>query len=419
MRRLIINFFLITILFLIIVVITISTIGIETNKFNKLISEKLAQTKNINLELNTIRFKLDPKKLSLFLETERPKINYREVLIPAENIKVYLDFISLLKSNLKIKKTNLIIRELDVKQLKKLSVIIKPSNFKSLLNNKVKEGKLISEIEIFLTDKGAIKNFIAKGEVKDLKAEILEDLNFTNTKLNFFADKNDILIKNINGLIDNVQISDGDIKINLENGVKIDSNFNSKINLDEKISSKYLQYINKYGVKEKIKNLKANLNNNLSIILDKTYKVVDYNYSILGEIENSWIELKAPLKNDLIKSEIKNIYFSNFQIKSVLKPKNISLIGEGKYSFNNLDFLSIKLENKLRNKLINFQLDFDYANSFDIDLINYKKSKNSIANLSLDLEKKYDNLNIKKFNYKEKNNKIFIQDLKIKKKNFI
>ena len=419
MRRLIINFFLITILFLIIVVITISTIGIETNKFNKLISEKLAQTKNINLELNTIRFKLDPKKLSLFLETERPKINYREVLIPAENIKVYLDFISLLKSNLKIKKTNLIIRELDVKQLKKLSVIIKPSNFKSLLNNKVKEGKLISEIEIFLTDKGAIKNFIAKGEVKDLKAEILEDLNFTNTNLNFFADKNDILIKNINGLIDNVKISDGDIKINLENGVKIDSNFNSKINLDEKISSKYLQYINKYGVKEKIKNLKANLNNNLSIILDKTYKVVDYNYSILGEIENSWIELKAPLKNDLIKSEIKNIYFSNFQIKSVLKPKNISLIGEGKYSFNNLDFLSIKLENKLRNKLINFQLDFDYANSFDIDLINYKKSKNSIANLSLDLEKKYDNLNIKKFNYKEKNNKIFIQDLKIKKKNFL
>ena len=61
------------------------------------------------------------------------------------------------------------------------------------------------------------------------------DLNFFKYKFNFFADKNDILIKNIFGNIDNIKISDGDIKLNLDNGIKLNSNFNSKINLNEKI----------------------------------------------------------------------------------------------------------------------------------------------------------------------------------------
>ena len=56
-------------------VIILSTIGISTNKFNKLISEKVTQTNNISLELRTIKFKLNPKELSLFLETQNPKIN--------------------------------------------------------------------------------------------------------------------------------------------------------------------------------------------------------------------------------------------------------------------------------------------------------------------------------------------------------
>ena len=73
--------------------------------------------------------------MSLFLQTQSPKITYRELLIPAENVKVYVDFLSLLKSEPKIKKISLILKELDITQLNKLSAMIKPSNFKSLLNN--------------------------------------------------------------------------------------------------------------------------------------------------------------------------------------------------------------------------------------------------------------------------------------------
>ena len=70
MKKLIKNLIFVLLIFITILLITLSTIGIETNKFNKLIKEKISKEKNINLNLKTIKFKIDPKKLSLFLETE-------------------------------------------------------------------------------------------------------------------------------------------------------------------------------------------------------------------------------------------------------------------------------------------------------------------------------------------------------------
>ena len=125
----------------------------------------------LNLKLETIKFRSNPKDLSLFLEMQNPKIIYRNLLVPANSIKVYVDFLSLVKSDPIIKKISLLSEELDIVQISKLSSIIKPSNFKTLLNNKIKEGKLISEIEIFLNEDGSIKNFIAKGKVKNLKVD--------------------------------------------------------------------------------------------------------------------------------------------------------------------------------------------------------------------------------------------------------
>ena len=100
-------------------------------------SHKATQSKEIDLKLNTIKFKLDPKQLSLFLETKNPVINYKNITIPVQNIRVYIDFPSLLESKTKINKTTLKLKELDINELVKLSSIIKPSNFKSFINNKI------------------------------------------------------------------------------------------------------------------------------------------------------------------------------------------------------------------------------------------------------------------------------------------
>ncbi len=418
MKKLILNFILLIVILFLISIFVLSTIGIETNKFNKLISDKTSNSKNINLNLNSIRFKVNLKEISLFLETFNPEIAYRGVSIPAQNIKVYIDFISLLKSDLKIKRISLILNELDVAQLNKLSKILKPSNFKSLLNNKVKEGKLVSEIEIFLTESGELENFIAKGSVKGLRASLFNQLSLTKLNFSFFADKNDILIKNIFGNLDKIELSDGDIKLNLDNGVKLNSNFNSKLDLEEKFLRKYISFLNKLKITKNIKYLKADLNNNISIELDNTYKVKDYNYRISGNIGKTQLELINPINNSFITSEIKEIYLSNLDTKIILNPKNTKFNISGKYSFNNLDFFKLNLDNYLENDVENISLNFDYGNDLKLDFINYDKPNKSIANLSLALEKKKNQLRISELNFKEKKNLIKINDVLFKKNKF-
>ena len=400
---------------LILLIVILLTIGIETNKFNEFISKKVSQAKNIDLDLDTIKFKIDLKELSLFLEAKNPKITYREVYIPAKNIKVYINFVSLIKSDVKLKKLNLNLKELDITQLNKLSSIIKPSNFKSILNNKIKKGKLISEIEIFLKEDGTIKDFIAKGTIKNLEAELFSNIHFRKINLGFFADQNDILIKNIFGYLDDIEISDGDIKLNLENGAKISSNFNSKIDLDEKIILKYSELFKKFELFKNLKSLKADLSNNISLNLDSTYKIKDYSYNILGTIEKGKFELLKPFENDYIREELKTVYLSELKIKTTVIPKNISLNGEGKYSFNNLDFSKIDFKNQFNKDYLRSKLNLNYRNSFTLDLINYKKPKTSIATLYLDLEKNRDNINIYELSFKEGKNAININGLKLKK----
>ncbi|MDA8618479.1 hypothetical protein N9L17_01190 [Candidatus Pelagibacter bacterium] len=418
MKKIIINLILAIIFLFITLLILLATVGIETNKFNKLISDNVNQSKNINLDLNTIKFKLDPKKLSLFLETKDPKINYRGVIIPVQNVQVFVDFLSLLKSNPKIKKTNLIMQELDTNQLNNLSKILKPSNFKNLMNNKVKEGKLISQIEIFLDDKSEINNFIAKGKFKNFKAELFNGFELSETNLTFIADKNDILIKKIEGKIDNIKISDGDIKLNFENGAKVSSNFDTNLNLNENFFIKQSKFLNKLGFYGRIKSLNGSFKNNFYINFDNTYKVQDYNYSFLGKIEKSKFDLPIPIKNTMI-DEISKIYLSDFQLKSIFTPKKNSINGKGKYSFNNTEFYKIDLENNFSKDLLNLKLNFDYVNKLKLDFINYEKLNNSIANLSLELKKNKDNIDISKLYYIEGDNSLKIDGLRFKKNKFL
>ena len=419
MKKLLINFILTIVFLLISIIIILSTIGFETNKFNKLISDKTSQAKNIDLKLNKVKFKINLSELSLFLETEKPKIIFKKVSLPAQNIKVFINFLSLLKSNPEIKKISITLEELDITQLNKLAILIKPSNFKSLINNKIKEGKLISQIEIFFTKKGEFKDFIARGTIEELKAELSNDVYIENFNFGFFADRNDILIKNIFGNLENIRISDGDIKLSLENGINLNTNFNSKLNFDKKILHKYSKLFNQNEFINYISILKADFNNNISLNLDSTYKVKDYNYSISGKIEKSKIQLLNSIKNNFITEEIKEVYFSNLHIKTNFNPKDIKMSGEGQYSFNNLDFSKINIKNNLKNDTINLNLSFDYINNFVIDLINYRKPNNSVASISLDLKKKKDSININNFNIKEGNNLIKINGVAFKKNKFL
>ena len=417
-KKILLNLILLLILLIVILFITLSTIGIETNKFNDLVSEKIAKEKKINLGLKTIFFKLDPKELSLFLEMTEPDISYNNSKIPTKNIKIYIDFLSLIKTNIKIKKINLDLDELDIKQINQLSKIIKPSNLKNFLNYKVSKGRLVTKIEIFLNENGDIKNYIAKGKIKDVKAVVINNINLSKINLDFFADKDDVLLKNISAIVDGINISNGDATLNLEEGIKLYGNFDSNINLKEKKLNKYSKIFANFNFYKNIKSFSGGFRNNFSILLDKTYKLENYNFKISGKVNQSILELSKDFKNEIFTDEINKIYFSDLNLDVNFFPKKYGLDVKGNYSFNDIDFLEFNLKNNFNSNISNYVINFDFKNNFNLDLINFKKSKNSIANFSIDFEKKDSKILIKKLNFFEKKNYIKINELDLRNNEF-
>jgi hypothetical protein len=404
---------------LILFILVLSTIGIETNKFNSIISSKINQTNNdINLDLNTIKFKFDIKKISLFLETNNTQIDFRKTQIPVKNIKVFIDFLSLIKSESKIKKINLVLHQLDSEQLKKLSLIFKPSNFTSFIKNKIKQGKLNIELEVYLDNNNLLDNFIARGSVTNLKAEIISDIHVEKTNFTFFADKSDILLKNINSRSGPFNLTDGDLKLTLSPEISLETNFQTNLKYNDQ-SENYINIIKDLKYTKDLISLEADLNNSFIIEFDKTYKIKAYTYKSNGKILKATLDFKKPIDNFFLDKKINQLSLINSEIKTNFNSKKNIINISGKYLINKEnDPLSFNLENIINKELLNLKVNIDYSKLIELEFINYKKKNGSIANISLDLEKKNDFIKIKNFNLMEGNNFISIDDLKFNKEKF-
>ena len=407
----------ITVLAFLIIILTTS--GIETERFNNIIYKKISKTNSyINLKLTTIKFKLDIKEMSLFLETSEPEINYRDITIPTKKIKVYIDFASIIKTNPKIKKINLSSGEMDIEKIKKLSIAFKPSNFTSFVNNKIKEGKLNTELEVYLDDNYLLKNYIARGTVKDFKAEVIKNINLEETNFSFFVDKTDVIIKNIFGKSSAIKIIDGDLKLELFPEILIESNFNTEIkynnkSLREKNLLKDFKYINN------IIDFEAVLNNRILINFDKTYKVKKYNYTNSGKVIRASVSVDQKLGKNFLKEKLNKLSIVDSEIKTNISPKKKNTIISGKYSFNKDNLLSFNFENIIAGDLLKFKLNANYDKVIKADLINYHKPKDTIANFSINLVKQKDNISIKNINFAEGKNSIVIENIKINKGKFL
>ena len=419
MKKVIYNFILLILITFISLTIILSTTGIKTKRFNNIIEKKINHFNNsINLKLTTIKFKLDLKELSLFLEAINPKIYYRNSVIPAKNIKAYIDFISLVKSKPKLKKINLILSQFDVEQLKKISSNFKPSNFTSFINNRIKQGKLNIELEVFLDDKNLFDNFIARGSVLNLETEIKNNINLQKTNFNFFADKNDILITNIVGESGPIKIKDGDLKIKLNSEISLESNFISSLKYNDKFKN-YKNLIKSSELAKNITNIEIDLNNSFFIIFDKTYKVKEFNYKSNGKIKKADLEFKRPFENVLLEEKIKYFSIINSEIQTNFSPKNNTISIFGKYSLNKSNFLSFNLERVAKKEILKLKLNADYDKFIQLDFINYQKPKNLIGNFSVNLEKQKDNIKIENLNFIEGKNSFKINGLNFDNNKFL
>ena len=419
------NFFGSIILILIIIfsclIVILSTTGIQTNKFSKIISNKVIENnKNISLKLDKIKFKFDIKDLSLFVETRNPELSYQNLKIRIEKIKAYLDFTALIKSNPQIERMDLSFEEINISQLKKIIIKTKPSNLNSLITNRVKNGKLNSDLELYFDENLEIVNFIARGDVKEMSAEVDNDLAFKNTSFNFFADKSDVLIKDINSEVDGLLIKNGNLQIDRGKNIQIKSDFFTEMDINEKNINNYLSLLKDNKFLNKKTNFKANLNHNLSVVLDKTFKVIEYDYKNKGKINYLNLKLNKPINNSFLENKIENINFKESDFNTQYNNKKINHISmAGSYSFNENSFQEYNFKNNFSNDSSKIEIAFEYKPKLNLEFINYKKKDNIVSKIYSKFELKKDIINFEKISYEENKSSILIEKLKIKEKNLI
>ena len=392
----------------------LSFIGLETSKFNNIISSEIKKKDSaITIELKKILIKFDLKEFQIYLSTSKPLITYQNIDIPIEEVNIYSKIIPLLKSKVEISQANFVIKNFELKQIQIAALRIKPSNFKTYLLNNLKQGKLNELVAIIsLNNNYEIIDYKFNGSIEGVdvllpKSHIVKDLN-----LNFAADKNLVLLNSINASYNGLKILNGSINLENKDEIFIKGKFDSKFNFNEQDINSFIK--NKFFLENKII-AKGNLVHDFNLNLDQNYKLIKYDYILNGNIEESKVNLNKSLKNQFLKKSIKTIQFTKTKIDAQINNKNENkLILDGSYNADEGDFNKFKIESELNNK--KYVVDFDVSENISIDFLNYTSDKNSKINVKSHFNFNNNDTNFKSISIHEGPNSIDINGLSINDK---
>ena len=420
MQRIIYSFFLILMSLIIFFIIYLSTIGIETSKFNNtIINEKKKKNPNTQLSLNKIKIKFDIKKIQIYLSTIEPQIIYENIKIPIKEINLYTKIISVLTSKNEIDRAVISLENFKIKEIQKLAIRIKPSNFKTYLLNNLNNGEVRKIfIDVQLGKNLNINDFKINGSIKKVDIKIINNLLIKDVSFNFILDKKLALINSLNAKHLGVSISNGSVSLKKDKQIDIEGKFNSQFNLNEDAINKLFTKSNlKFLEKNKV-NAKGSLQHDFSLKIDENFKLIDYDYKINGSILESQIILKNNFKTNFIKNLVKKVLISKTTLTLNLnKKKNNLLMLDGLYNLGGSEKKKFKISTNLRKNNSKYSIDFDLAENIFLEFINFKSNHKKGSNIKSEIIFENNNINFKYIKFTEDKNLIVINDLKLSSKN--
>ena len=414
MKKIIYSIFLTLISLTVFFTIFLSTFGIETSKFNNLIINGIKKKDpSIQISLDKIKIKFDIKKIQIYLSTVNPQIIYQEIKIPIKEINLYTKIISILKSKNEINQAIIALENFQIKDIQKLAIRIRPSNFKNYLLNNLDKGEVEKIlIDVKLGDNLHINDYHINGSVKKINVKALNDQLINDVSLNFISDKNLTLINSLSAKYQGNLISDGSLSIRRNKQIDIEGKFNSKFNLKSDGVKKLFNKSNiKFLEKNKI-NIQGSLLHNFSLKIDETFTLIDYEYNSNGNISKSKIVFKDNFESDFFENPIKKILISNTNLRINLnKKKDNLLMFEGLYNLGGTENKKFKLSYDLNKKKPKYLIDFDLAENFFFEFINFKSNRKNGSNIKSEINFVNNKIIFNYIKFTENNNLIYIKDL--------
>ena len=423
MKKLIYLFFLTTLTLIIFFVIYLSTVGIETSRFNNtIINEIKKKDNNIQLSLKKIKVKFDIKKIQIYLTTYDPQIIYQGINVPVKEINLYSKIISILKSKNEINQAIVSLENFSIIDMQKLAVRIKPSNFKNYLLNNLNNGEIEKIfIDLKLDDDLKIDNYKLNGSIKEVDISASDNLLVKDVSLNFISDKNLTLINSFNAKYKDILISNGSFSLKREKQIVVEGKFNSKFNLNNNSINKLLSKV-KLNFLENYKiNLKGSLLHNFSLKINENLELIDYDYKSKGNILDSQIFFKNELKSNFIEKPIKELLISKGDISINLNKKRDNLLMfDGFYNLGGSENKKIKISHDFNKKNPKYFIDFNLSENIFLELINFKSNFKNASNIKSEIKLINNNIIFDYIKFTEGKNLILINNLKfIKKKELI
>ena len=356
MKKNLLKYIFVIISILSLLIVYLSIFGLETDRFNSLIKNKINKfDKNIEVELKKIRLTLNPLNLEVNAKTISPNVFYKKKIIKLEYIQTQISLISLIKNQIVSSKLKISTKSISLKDLIAFARVVSKKSELFILETAIKNGQVVVDVELNFDETGKIKNdYEIKAILKDGKLKLLNNFNFE--KINFLLNINNKIfdLKSVNFVKNNSKFSSENIKITKD---KKDFFIEGNIkNEDTILNNELLKFLNIDFQSKGFFNTNFNSNSRFSFSIDKKFKVT--NLVLDSNIQVNESEYKIPnfLNNY---SEIKNdkIKLKNHKIKYNITNNKLKINGSGKIKIQkNFDDVKYNIDFKDEDFILNSQL---------------------------------------------------------------
>jgi hypothetical protein len=364
-------------------IIYLSTVGIETEKFNNQI-QNLVKQKNDKFDANLkkIKLTLDPLNFKINAKTIDAKITFNNKPIELEYIQTQISLNSLIKNQLVASQIEISTKPILLKNFVSFirSINNRPELF--ILERFIKKGYLIADLKFNIDEFGTIKNdykvngLLKESEISIFKKNKIEKINFI-----FNIEENNFNFKDISFDTNNINFLSDRLNIKKDNkDYLIEGSLRNKKSL---LNDQILEIVKLKYPQIDLINTEYESKNDFTFNINDKFKVknLSINSSIL--INNSQLKRNNLIDKDIIETN-EFIDLKDHEIKVSYANKKLSIEGKGQ----------VKLQNKF--ELINYKVN---NNGSNLNLVsNIELSELDIKNQNLIKEyapKTKDTLNLK------------------------